>query len=509
MAVTDAFLARAAARPDSVAVAMGDRRVTYGELLETARRVGRRLGPAGSRQHRVGLLLGNRIEFLEIFLGTVMAGGLVMVFDPKWSLPQLEAVLKEAVPDIVFVDARIAEAGLPSVGTHRFVVLSPAGEVGQDGYRAWLDGATVDDDADPVNPARFFLVGYTSGTSGRPKGFIRDHRSWQASLAASRMEFGTSPSDRILIPGPLVHGLGLYAAVEGLSSGSEIHLLERFDARQAIERIQGHRLTMLVLVPTMLVAIVDEAIRGGDRLADLAVVVCSGSKLSPALHGRLGPVFPAATVMEYYGASELSFVSLLSSREGGPLESVGRAFQGVSICVRDEQGRELPAGTIGEIFVNSDLISAGYIGKGDGTGFRRVDGWASVGDRGWLDGDGFLHVVGREGDMLIIDGLNLYPAEVEEVLKGAPEIADAIVFGLPDPHLGLGDHVCAAIRWRGEERRSAESLRELCRSRLDSYKTPRRFFAAETLPQTSSGKVLREQVRELVTKEQGGFVEIV
>lgn len=507
MAVTDAFLARAAERPDGVAVAMGDRQVTYGELLETARRVGRRLGSPGSRQRRVGLLLGNRIEFLEIFLGTVMAGGLAMVFDPKWSLPQLEAVLKEAVPDIVFVDEQIAEAGLPSVGGHRFVVLAPAGELRQDGYRAWLAGEPQDDGSDAAAQAHFFLVGYTSGTSGRPKGFIRDHRSWQASLAASRMEFGTGPSDRILVPGPLVHGLGLYAAVEGLSSGSEVHLLERFDARQAIDRMRDHRLTMLIVVPTMLVAILDEAARGGDRLADVATIVCSGSKLSPALRERLGPVFPEAASMEYYGASELSFVSLLSSREGGPPESVGRAFHGVSICVRDDQGRELPPGTIGEIFVNSELISAGYIGKGDGTGFRRVDGWASVGDRGWLDRDGFLHVVGREGDMLITDGLNLYPAEVEEVLKAAPEIAEAVVFGLSDPY--AGDLVCAVLRWRGNARLPLDSLRRLCRSRLDSYKTPQRFFAAETLPQTASGKVMRERVRELVLKAEGGIVEIV
>jgi long-chain acyl-CoA synthetase len=507
MAVTDAFLARVVERPDGVAVAMGDRRVTYGELLETARRVGRRLGSPGSRQRRVGLLLGNRIEFLEIFLGTVMAGGLVMVFDPKWSLPQLEAVLKEAAPDIVFVDEQIAEAGLPSVGRHRFVVLAPAGEVLQDGYRAWLAGEPQDDGSDTAAQAHFFLVGYTSGTSGRPKGFIRDHRSWQASLAASRMEFGTGPSERILVPGPLVHGLGLYAAVEGLSSGSEVHLLERFDARHAIDRMRDHRLTMLIVVPTMLAAILDEAARGGDRLADVATIVCSGSKLSPALRERLEPVFPEATSMEYYGASELSFVSLLSSREGGPPESVGRAFHGVSICVRDEQGRELPLGTIGEIFVNSELISAGYIGKGDGTGFRRVDGWASVGDRGWLDRDGFLHVVGREGDMLITDGLNLYPAEVEEVLKAAPEIAEAVVFGLSDPY--AGDLVCAVLCWRGNARLPLDALRRLCRSRLDSYKTPRRFFAAEMLPQTTSGKVMREKVRELVLKADGGMVEIV
>lgn len=506
MSVTDAFLARASERPGGVAVAMGGRRVTYGELLETARQVGRRLGAPESRQRRVGLLLGNRIEFLEIFLGTVMAGGLVMVFDPKWSLPQLEAVLKEAAPDIVFVDEGIAEAGLPSVGGHRFVVLAPVGEAEQDGYRAWLAAAPRNAAADPAGYAHFFLVGYTSGTSGRPKGFIRDHRSWQASLAASRMEFGTDLSDRVLVPGPLVHGIGLYAAIEGLSSGAEIHLLERFDARQAVDRMRDHRLTMLVVVPTMLVAILDEAVRGGDRLADIGAIVCSGSKLSPALRERIGPVFPRAVSMEYYGASELSFVSLLSSREGGPPESVGRAFQGVSISVRDERGHELPAGTIGEIFVKSELISAGYIGKGDGTGFRRVDGWASVGDRGWLDREGFLHVVGREGDMLITDGLNLYPAEVEEVLQSAPEIAEAVVFGLPDPY--AGDLVCAALRWRGNARLPLETLRRLCTGRLDSYKTPRRFFESEALPQTASGKVMREEVRALVLKKDGSLAEI-
>ncbi|HEY0836696.1 MAG TPA: AMP-binding protein, partial [Azospirillum sp.] len=402
-----------------------------------------------------------------IFLGTVLGGGTVALLDPKWSAGQRRAALDLVRPAVVFDEP--------------------------DAYRAWRDAQPADRPFVAVDPATPFLIGFTSGTTGRPKAFIRTQASWVATLDASRAEFAIGADDGILVPGPLVHGLGLFAAVEGLAAGATVHVLPRFDAAVALEVMAAHALTTLVAVPTMLVALLDEAGRRGLRLPAVRRVVASGAKLAPAVHERLASAFPDASVFEYYGASELSFVSVAPSREGVPFDSVGRAFHGVELDIRTADGGPAPRGAAGQVWVRSAMLSDGYIGPADGVGFRRDGGWATVGDHGWIDAQGWLRLIGREGDMLISGGLNVYPAEVEAVLREHPLVAEAVVLGLPDAY--WGDAVAAVLWWRGAERASPEDLRAWCHARLEGYKCPRRVFAARDVPLTGSGKIARAQVR--------------
>ena len=474
------FLAHARHRPERPALWMGDTPVSFGALADGAQRVA-----AGvTAGERIGLLLGNGPVFLEVFLGTVLAGGIAVVLDPKWSAPQRAAVLAGMPLDRLFADpALLGDPALPD----------GLPVVRMDGFAAWKAAHPPACPA-PVPANRPFLIGFTSGTTGVPKAFTRDQGSWSATLEAGWAEFGVGAEDRILVPGPLVHGLGLYGAVEGLTAGASVHLLPAFDATAAADRLLARRLTAIVAVPTMLVALGREAAARSLRFPDMRRVVSAGSKLSPALRDELAAVFPAADTFEYYGASELSFVSLASSREGCPPESVGRPFRGVDLSLRRNDGTPAAPGEAGLVYVRSAMLSAGYLGAQDGAGFRVVDGgWATVGDRGWLDERGFLHLIGREGDMLISGGLNIYPAEVEAALKATPEIEEAHVFGRPDPY--WGHEVCAVLRWRGARRLSAAALRVWCRGRLDAHKCPRRFYAATDLPLTSSGKVATATLR--------------
>jgi len=259
-------------------------------------------------------------------------------------------------------------------------------------------------------------------------------------------------------------------------------------------------------VPTMLVALLREAEARRVRFPDVRRVVSAGAKLSPALRADLAAVFPAAETFEYYGASELSFVTLASSREGCPPDSVGRPFRGVELSLRRDDGSPATTGEVGLVFVRSAMLSNGYLGATDGAGFRRVGDWATVGDRGRLDARGFLHLIGREGDMLISGGLNVYPSEVEAALKAAPEVEEVHVFGRPDAY--WGDEICAVLRWRGDARRSAAELRTWCRGRLDAHKCPRHFYAASELPLTSSGKVAGTTLRAWVAAGDARVEEV-
>ncbi|MBP2300950.1 class I adenylate-forming enzyme family protein [Azospirillum picis] len=463
------FVLAAERAPGHPALLVGGDALTYGDLLGQVRQAG--AGVAALRRDgvppRVALSLGNQPELLALFFGIVAAGGVVGLLDPKWSAAQTDAALDTLRPDLHLTSGTAAG----------WIAAQPAG---------WAVPA--------VDPRTPFLIGFTSGTTGRPKAFIRDQGSWLATLAASRVEFGIRPGDVVLVPGPLTHGLGLYGAVEALSAGATVEVQPRFDAAAAADRLAGSGLTTLVVVPTMLVGILDAAERQGRRFPALRRVVCSGAKLAPAVHDRLVALCPDVTVLEYYGASELSFVSLRSSREGAPADSVGRPFHGVDIDLRDDAGHPAEHGRPGTVWVRSRMLSNGYLGGTDGSGYRERDGWGTVGDYGWIDEDGWLRLIGRAGDMVVSGGLNVYPAEVEAALRAHPAVAEAVVFGLPDPY--WGDAVSAVVWWRGAVTATLAELRAWCRERLEAYKAPRRLFTADDMPLTGSGKIARADVRE-------------
>lgn len=465
--------------PGHPALVFGNERVAYGTLLERARRAG--AGVSALRRDgappRVALSLGNRAELPALFFGIVAAGGIVGLLDPKWSAAQTEAAVETLRPDLHLTTETAS---------------------------AWIAAQPADWTIPAVDPKTPFLVGFTSGTTGWPKAFIRNQGSWLATLEASRVEFSIGPDDIVLVPGPLVHGLGLYGAVEGLSAGATVRVQPKFDGGDAAAQLAERGVTTLVLVPTMLVAILDAAERDGRRFPALRRVVCSGAKLAPAVHDRLATLCPDAAVLEYYGASELSFVSLRSSREGAPADSVGRPFHGVELSLRDDDGKPVERGRPGTVWVRSGMLSDGYLGTTDGAGYREQDGWGTVGDYGWIDGEGWLRLVGRAGDIVITGGLNVYPAEVEAALRAHPAVAEAVVFGLPDPY--WGDALSAVVWWRGPLRASLADLRGWCQERLEAYKAPRRVFAAADMPLTGSGKIARADVRE---RAKAGGLEVV
>ncbi len=473
------FALSAERTPGHPALIFGDEAVSYGALLDQMRRVG--AGVSALRRDgvppRVALSLGNRAELPSLFFGIVAAGGIVGLLDPKWSATQTAAALDTFRPDLHLTTETAS---------------------------AWIAKQASGWSIPAVDPKTPFLVGFTSGTTGRPKAFIRNQGSWLATLEASWVEFGIGADDIVLVPGPLVHGLGLYGAVEGLSAGATVRVQPKFDAPDAAAQLAECGVTTLVLVPTMLVGILDAAERDGRRFPALRRVVCSGAKLAPAVHDRLSALCPDAAVLEYYGASELSFVSLRSSREGAPADSVGRPFHGVELCLRDDDGNPVERGRPGTVWVRSGMLSDGYLGTTDGAGYRERDGWGTVGDYGWIDGEGWLRLVGRAGDMVITGSLNVYPAEVEAALRAHPAVAEAVVFGLPDPY--WGDALAAVVWWRGSGRASLAELRGWCQERLEAYKAPRRVFAAADMPLTGSGKIARADVRERA--KAGGLEEV-
>jgi len=539
--ITDSFVAHAHQHPHQRAITDGQHSLTYGELLRRVEHVAGAIAPlAAEPTPKIGILLPNCLELLELFLGTALAGGIALILNPDWPPTLLQTILDRHPPAILISETKQLQAiedwgNIKAIALHTLLPPSPTPPQpnlkptdakrpdaspqvtpwprGSGGRAAVSQSGGLGGDAPPSHtsanqphfknhnpvsggypslPTNAFYIGFTSGTTGHPKAILRTHPSWLHSFAASQLEFNITPADTILVPGSLVHSLSLYTAIEALALGATLHILPSFSPKAVLQALNTVPITRLVAVPTLLKAIATTA--QTTHFPRLKTVIVGGSKLSPELRQQLTKTFPHADILEYYGASELSFVSIASSRESVPPESVGRPFHGVTLSVQKDDGSgEATIGEIGWIGIQSAMICSGYLDPQPESGFRIQQGWATVGDRGYRDKHGYLYLVGRERDMLISGGINVYPSEIEAVLLQLPQIDQAVVLGLPDDC--RGELICAVLTWRGAETLKRTTLIKHISDRLGRAKCPRRFFSVASLPITSSGKIARSQLQ--------------
>jgi len=483
----------AAERPDAPALAIGETRWTYGQLWRRSLAIHGALA-ALPRRKRAGdlpqdlplfvLSAGNHPAAAE-FLATALAHRCcVALLDPAWPVQQQSAIIERLCPDIVVCISAAIEDAAGDIPVLRVD--------DQIRYEDWLSNAVigcntaVPEDTDP------FLIGFTSGTTSMPKAFLRNRGSWRASAEAGREHFSLDQTSNTLAPGPLAHGLTLYAFMETLEAGATFYGLRKFDAAAMADLLTETGPDRLVGVPTMLEALYRIADERGVRLPSPRRVTTAGAKLEAGLLKRLSDTTQTAEVTEYYGASELGFVTTTIYRRNpeGQLQTratvSGRPFPGVQISIR-ENGTSLAAGEAGAIFVKSPLVIDDYLPGGDGSGFRRDGDWASVGDIGRLDGNGCLTLLGRSGGMVITGGHNVYPDEIAGVLAQVPGVKEALVIGVPDPYLGQA--LVAVMQFETKLSLSAKELAAHCAKAMPRYKVPRRFFDLSDWPMTGSGKI--------------------
>lgn len=481
--------------PASVAIEGGDDNWTRGDLLAASTGVAALLLRDTPPGRTVALVAGCAPRFIAGFVGIVMAGDIAAVMDPAWADARLEETLAELEASAVLA-GRGDEARLKGA-----LSLDRAVERGLEDRVALLHPPAVD-------VAAPFYLGFTSGTSGRPKAFRRSHASWRASFEAGRRAFGLRAGDTVLVPGPLTHSLFLYAALDGLDMGASIVMPGRFDARRLVARLSEGPIDRIWLVPTMAVALAEAAARASaGPFGQVATVLFGGARLDGAVEAATAKLFPNAEIVEFYGASELSFVAWRSSRDPAPAGAVGRPFDEVEVEVRDEQGTVLGTGSTGTVFVRSPFLSQGYVIGGDGMGFRRdLQGWATVGDRGRLDEAGFLHLDGREGEMIVTGGRNVYPAEIEDALVAAMPLDGVMVTGLPDPRWGTA--VAAILKPKGAPPCSLAEIATALEGRIEAWKRPKRAFIADDLPLTSTGKIARGRLRSWLDTDEAKAAEL-
>lgn len=474
--IISASLSRhAVTRPGAVALVVDGEAVTWAALRDAVEARAREIAglPAGG----LALRLGNSVAFLVLFLAAARAGRETQVLDPAWPLATAadvrarlaSAVLVSEIAEdaagegaTVVVPARLRLADLPPLGPAVAGVL-----------------ATPD-------PESAFYVGFTSGSTGRPKGYRRSHRSWIASFAAERAEFAIGEGDVVCAPAAFTHSLFLYAALSGLHAGARVVALARFRPDLALRLITEEKATVVYGVPTHYALMIDQAAARGETLPDLRLVQSSGAKWPPSLTQAVRALAPNALFAEFYGASELSFVAIARSDEVVPEGAVGRPFAGVHVSIRDRAGRRVAVGRRGLVHVASPLTFIDYAcGDDDGEACLRRGEEIGVGDAGWLDERGFLHLAGRWKRMIVTSGKNVFPEEIERIVERHPGVVHAAVLGLEDAR--RGERLVACLALRGDAPSRAELVAH-ARAHLPLALVPMRWHRLDAWPQTSSGK---------------------
>ncbi|MFD1736434.1 AMP-binding protein [Bacillus salitolerans] len=410
------------------------------------------------KTRRIALKLGNEPSFIEVFFASVMLGYSCIPLDPKWTDEQLDYVLKNSKPDLIVTNDLYQEMlQVTSCSLRSFAKLGD-----------------------------LFYIGYTSGSTGRPKGFMRNQQSWIDSFNGSNEAFQISEHDIIAAPGPLCHSLSLFAAVYAIHIGATFILHRHFEGQGVIASLQKYNATTMFVVPTMLKAMLDQKY---DEVLSIAKILSSGAKWLPTQKQEIRRLFPNSERIEFYGASETSYISYLNEEGFNRYpNSVGKVFPGVTVTIKGQNGHKLRANEIGLIFVNSTMLFSGYLEDQIDSALNEL----TVGDLGYISEDGYLTLVGRQKNMIISGGLNIYPEEIEAFLKKHTCVEEAAVVGVPDEY--WGEKVVALIKIKSRQALSKEDIVSFCKSGLSSYKCPKVFYSVQDFPYTSSGKIARTQL---------------
>jgi bile acid-coenzyme A ligase len=458
--------------PDAVSVRDHQRHVTRRELDLASNRLARAYADLGVvRDDLVTVALPNSVEFYVACSALWKLGAVPQPVSYRLPMPELEAIVELADSRIV-VGAEI-------------------------GGRPWLPAGFEPDSAlsDGLLPdeAGFSWKAPTSGGStGRPK-IILAGTPGLVDPEVSGISY--MPRDGVqLVPGPLYHNGPFIYSMRGLLSGMRLEVMPRFDAETALRLVQERRVTWMLLVPTMMQRIwrLDPAVRDSYDLSSLQAFLHLGAPCPPWLKKAFIDWLGPERVTELYAGTEAQAVTFLTGSEW--LEhpgSVGRTVLG-KIRVLDEQGREVPAGTVGEIFqmpAGGPGATYSYIGA-DPTS---VDGWESLGDLGHLDADGFLYLADRRKDLILSGGANVYPAEVEAVLDAHPDVRSSAVVGLPDDDLGERVHAIVDV---ADATVTPDELLAHVGERLVRYKVPRSVEIVHEPLRDDAGKTRRSALRE-------------
>ncbi|MGE2719370.1 long-chain-fatty-acid--CoA ligase [Mycolicibacterium celeriflavum] len=485
-----------AERPDAVAFIAGERTTTFAEFDARSNQVAQALRAAGvGFGDRVALIEKNGIEFFEVACALSKLGAVVVPVNWRLAAPEMAHIIDDSGAKVVFVGEEFfghveaiedrLTATVIAIGVHpRWPAFDP-----------WVADHPAEDPCVTTQPDDVAFLMYTSGTTGSPKGVMltNDNYFCKATGIADKWRFDTDSVSLAVMP--MFHMAGSGWALVGLCEGARTVVLRDVDPAAILEAVARHGITNILLVPVVIQRLLETPGVEATDFSALRAIVYGASPITDDVLVRALERFNC-DLLQVYGQTETTgSITQLDRHDPELLRSCGKPFPWVEVRIVDDAGRDVPAGTVGELWTRSRQNMRGYWNNPAATAATITpDGWLKTGDAGYLDGEGYVYLHDRVKDMIVSGGENVYPTEVENVLMTHPDVADVAVIGVPDPT--WGEAVKAIVVPAADASPGEADLIAYARDRLAGYKLPKSVSFADDLPRTPSGKILKRALRE-------------
>jgi len=489
MSLHEEFLDMAGSSLTRTAIFWGDEKISYARLLAQVRALSLRLRQELGLQSgdRVAVWLKNCPEFPVALFGSWHAGGVVVMINNFLKPDEVSYILKDSGAKIVITDHSLTDNQtklkelLPDI---RYLYVEDF-------------TASEDDSIEPVRRTKNELAAllYTSGTTGRPKGAMLTHGNFLANVRSCVRCLEMTEEDRIVVMLPQFHSfMFTVGTLLPLLGGASIVLVKSLHPmKHVLEEILRHRSTVLPAVPQIHRALA--SLPPGVEL-NLRLCVSGGAPLPLEVLHQFQQRFPKIKFLEGYGPTESSPVATVNPINGPQKPgSVGVPIPEVELSIRDDQGNALPPGVTGEICIKGPNVMQGYWKQPEETAATLRNGWLYTGDVGHRDADNFYYITDRKKDMLLVNGINVYPREIEEVIYRFPGIKEAAVIGKPDPR--KGEQAVAFVTLNEGVTLDEKALLAFIREKMADYKVPRKVVVIPALPRNATGKILKTELRNV------------
>ncbi len=483
--------------PKTLFVCGGVRR-SYAEFDERTTRLAGGVQALGVRKgDRVACYMPNSIELIEVYYATSKAGAVTVFLNALLTAREIRYILQDSEAKVIFTvpnllpnvqEVRADTKHLETIVVHGATVPPETVRfedvLSRDAFRPVTVG--LDDVA---------WLGYTSGTTGQPKGAILTHRGATFVAAVVVDRFGQREDDVILCALPLFHSYALNSCmIQVMMAGASQVILERFTPDGVLQAIQDHKVTIFPGVPTMFNYLVNFPDCSKYNLRSLRLCKSAGAVLPAKLMHDFESLY-GVPLLDAYGITEAhSFVTLNDPNGERPDGSCGKAIEGVEVRIVDREDREVPPGERGELVFRGPNLPVGYVNRPEATAEALRGGWYHSGDVAYADAEGYIYIVDRIKDTIICGGYNIYPKEVEDVIYAHPAVLDAAVVGVPDEAKGEIPKACVVLK--PGVTATAAALEAHCRQNLAAYKVPRIIEFLDKVPKTASGKTQRYLLRQ-------------
>jgi fatty-acyl-CoA synthase len=488
--------------PDRAAIIDDEGSFTYKELDEAANAVAHALLAKGVRGgDGVAILARNHRWFAVAQFGCARVGARIILLNSSFSGPQIKEVSDREGAKLIIYDDEYTEdvsKADPPLGKLRALGNTPDSDESSGSTDETLANLVAANSKAPAPKAskHSSIIILTSGTTGTPKGANRSLPPTLAPIGGILSHVPFKANEVTSLPAPMFHALGFLHATIGMFLGSTLVLHSKFKPDQVFEDIEKHKVTAVVVVPVMLSRMLDalEKLDTKPDLSSLRIIFVSGSALGADVAERalkdIGPV-----IYNMYGSTEIAFATI-----AGPEHlkfnstTAGPAVKGVKVRIYDDNGNELPQGEVGRIFVGTSFPFEGYTGGG---GKQIIDGLLSSGDVGYFDEHGLLYISGRDDEMIVSGGENVFPAEVEDCISGHPDVVEATAIGVEDKE--WGHRLRAFVVKKGNANIDEDTIKKHVKDQLAKYKVPREVIFLDELPRNPTGKILKRELREIDT----------